>query len=473
MERQDWNILIACALAIAIASFYGVCTQDDAFISFRYAENLVTGKGLVFNEGERVEGISNPLWTLMFAGVIAFGMDPVLWSIVFGLCFFSLAVWGTSRLSSSVGAGLLPVWLVALDPSFLLESMEGLESSMYVALIVWGFVFLLQDIERTEYLPWRSLIVFGAAILTRPDAPLFFVAAQAGILLYRPSIQSIRFVCRSSVILGVFLSLVTAVRYGYYGEFLPNTFYAKVGGVAIERGLNYLWAHISTHPLVWIGGVYLCLQSLHIKRLRIVLPFVLGHALYVLLIGGDFKPTSRFLLVLTPILALGASLMILRWSNQSRWAYGLVVFAILPRAGLYERSLDWAQTRRINFLGRKAAGEWIAQNTPPDWVMAMHSVGAVPYYAQRRCIDMWGLNDKVIARTPVPDFGSGLAGHERSNPEYVFSLQPDLYIPEDDWLGLQRIEQKVELGFPSDFEENYRPVSIPLGASWMNIWYRK
>ena len=38
---------------------------DDAFITFRYAANLAHGHGLVFNPGERVEGYSNFLWTVL------------------------------------------------------------------------------------------------------------------------------------------------------------------------------------------------------------------------------------------------------------------------------------------------------------------------------------------------------------------------------------------------------------------------
>lgn len=45
--------LAACELAL------GLCVQEDAFISFRYARNLVDGHGLVFNPGERVEGYTN------------------------------------------------------------------------------------------------------------------------------------------------------------------------------------------------------------------------------------------------------------------------------------------------------------------------------------------------------------------------------------------------------------------------------
>ncbi len=37
---------------------------DDAFISFRYARNLLEGQGLVFNLCEYVAGYSNLLWVL-------------------------------------------------------------------------------------------------------------------------------------------------------------------------------------------------------------------------------------------------------------------------------------------------------------------------------------------------------------------------------------------------------------------------
>ena len=41
--------------------------DDDALISMRYAWNLAHGQGLVWNAGEHVEGITNPLWTLYAA----------------------------------------------------------------------------------------------------------------------------------------------------------------------------------------------------------------------------------------------------------------------------------------------------------------------------------------------------------------------------------------------------------------------
>src|SRR5262245_65923196 len=53
-------------------------TVDDAFISYRYADMLVRGEGLVYNAGERVEGYSNFLWVLIAALAISLGLDPLL-----------------------------------------------------------------------------------------------------------------------------------------------------------------------------------------------------------------------------------------------------------------------------------------------------------------------------------------------------------------------------------------------------------
>ena len=67
------------ALACVLAGFAGFAigaldclnfTVDDSFISLRFAENWANGSGLVFNPGERVEGYSNFLWTLVL-GVLA------------------------------------------------------------------------------------------------------------------------------------------------------------------------------------------------------------------------------------------------------------------------------------------------------------------------------------------------------------------------------------------------------------------
>src|SRR3989304_7660741 len=43
-------------------------TQEDAFITFRFAQQIVRGNGFVYNIGEKVYGTTTPLFTLLLAG---------------------------------------------------------------------------------------------------------------------------------------------------------------------------------------------------------------------------------------------------------------------------------------------------------------------------------------------------------------------------------------------------------------------
>ncbi|CAN5650269.1 MAG: hypothetical protein M3494_08935 [Actinomycetota bacterium] len=59
----------AMALFFVYRARYAAVLNEDAFVPFRYARSPLAGDGLVFNPGgERVEGITNLLWTLALAG---------------------------------------------------------------------------------------------------------------------------------------------------------------------------------------------------------------------------------------------------------------------------------------------------------------------------------------------------------------------------------------------------------------------
>src|SRR6185437_4110074 len=69
--------LLAALGAAALAwAWHLAWLCDDSFISFRYARNLAHGNGLVWNVGERVEGYTNFLWTVIAAGAIRAGLHP-------------------------------------------------------------------------------------------------------------------------------------------------------------------------------------------------------------------------------------------------------------------------------------------------------------------------------------------------------------------------------------------------------------
>ena len=53
---------------------------DDAYISFRYARNLIEGHGLVWNPGEYVEGYTNFSWVMWVAAGMWAGISPEVFS---------------------------------------------------------------------------------------------------------------------------------------------------------------------------------------------------------------------------------------------------------------------------------------------------------------------------------------------------------------------------------------------------------
>ena len=62
------EILIA-VLAVAARIIPGPRTIDDAYITFRYAQNLIAGEGLVYNPGEAVLGTTTPVYAFLLAGM--------------------------------------------------------------------------------------------------------------------------------------------------------------------------------------------------------------------------------------------------------------------------------------------------------------------------------------------------------------------------------------------------------------------
>src|SRR5436189_992982 len=93
-----WVALGAAIVWLLVREWhYAGWMDDDAFISFRYAQNLAEGNGLVFNPGERVEGYTNFLWVLLLAAGDVLGAAPDVaahgWSLLATVGLWALVAW--------------------------------------------------------------------------------------------------------------------------------------------------------------------------------------------------------------------------------------------------------------------------------------------------------------------------------------------------------------------------------------------
>lgn len=449
-------------------------TLDDAYISFRYARNLVRGHGLVYNVGERVEGYTNFLWTLAIAGALAAGAEPEPAAEALA----ALAAIGTILLLAALSrrwirgpcsgpARFLPPILFAAIGSQARHVISGMETLLFLFLVLAGFSLLLRDepdpAEVRDARSWDgraaagSGLLFGLAVLTRPEGLLY--AGLAGLYLAWAGVRhgslngSYLQRLRPALYFGIaVLALVLphlAWRWSFYGHPLPNTYYAKVAGALPER-LSRGWEMLGRALEDWeiwpvLGLVVFAAPSIWRRRVWLW-SFLISLATVgaFVLVGGDFlaffgprllMPALPFALLLAAegLRRVGSGMY--RFVDSSMLPNGVVGVALLAVAA-YALWPPWPT--RAGELGGLAAmhrswremGEWLARNSDPDVLIATPAAGILPYVSDRPAVDMFGLTDEHIAHHAEIDPAMPPA-HGKSDPVYVLERRPDyLYVGE-------------------------------------------
>jgi hypothetical protein len=386
-------------------------------------------------------------------------IEPVLASQVLTLACGSglllLTVWLASRL-------MPPLWawsaagLLALNTPFLLYTSRG--SGMETALFSLLTLATLAALVGRRW--WLAGTLAALTMLTRPDG--LIVAAVGGLYallrsragqrasstLHEPGTRNIpaALLAYTAPLLLIYLPYFLW-RWSYYGYLLPNTFYAKVGGTTAQvlRGLGYLWDVGRGDALFLAAGVGFALglwgwrraadQGARWPEIGLLSGFTVLFSLYVVAVGGDWMPGARFFVPLIPVLAILTAwgLAGIAQGAPSLAAPALVVWVALAAALTLRLPLDSSYhpgslvRREVGVVRHyRDVGHWIEQHTPPDTLIVAGPAGALPYYARRPTIDALGLNDEHIAHSSPAALGTGKAGHEKTDPDYVLARQPQV-----------------------------------------------
>ncbi len=295
---------------------------DDAYISFRYVRNLLEGHGLVFNPGEYVEGYTNFLWVLELAAIWRlFGIRPedvAQWlSVVYTVGTIAVMLWWIARMPFLRHRGLvawMALGLIGSSATFAVwTSGGGLETRQFTFFTLAAVACLSVFGANRRGLLVVSLSL-AAAALTRPEG-LLVAACCVGWFAAHRWFTARQLDWRGTVALaGPFVVLIGGhflARYRYYGEWLPNTYYAKHVGPWYESGYRYLSAAaIETGLYLLIPLAVLALGGRWREHrdgiYALVLLLVGAHLAYLLEIGGDYfeyRPLDYF----WPLLAVAAA----------------------------------------------------------------------------------------------------------------------------------------------------------------------
>ena len=426
--RERWLVgcVIAGCVALAVSNAF---VLDDAFISFRYARNLVETGELTWNPGERVpvEGYTNFLWTLLLAGALALGIDPVVASQLLGLLALTGTLIATCRLAARVlgspGRAAVAVGLLGVNYTFSCFATGGLETQLQALLITACAGVALSIARPATKSPgagrYASLSALSAAaVLTRLDSALpcsiLFAWVWIALLRRRPPMRSI--LVRGVASAGPALLLLgpwLGWKLAYYGEILPNTFYAKVQAVSVatlEQGLGYLLTFVVSYQLLPCLVLAAALGKRLWRRqdLFALGLVVLGWCAYLVRVGGDFME-FRMLVPILPLAFVVVTFSIFQLEHRGGRALlaTLVVFGSGFHAVRFTDGGDldsvptlrgYIESERDNWPGvGRALGELFGTAAQPVTI-ATTAAGAIPYYSRLPTVDMLGLNDLQVAR---------------------------------------------------------------------------
>lgn len=433
------RILVLAAVVIFLVGVrrYWFYTVEDAYISFRYCDNMLSGNGLVYNPGEPVEGYTNFLWIMLIALPRLFMPFPLaakLPGLGLGLALIViLGMWRHSGQSRDL-SGPVTALLVAASPGIQMWSVAGLETILFTFCVVLAYLTASRNDRSGRFLTGG---VFGLATLTRPDGLLLFVLfIGSQWILHRESRRNI------PDYLGGFAILVIPhqiFRMFYYHAWIPNTFWVKSRRFA-DGGTAYFLRYAA------MTGAFILLPALaglfskktrHVSGTLTIM--ACGYLAYVYHVGGDWMPYGRFLIPAVPLLALAAARAaftvespVLKWTAGGCIALSFcIAFASAEydllrfRPTRYYGILTWEHRHTREW--REVAG-WLKRNVPPDTVLCTGLAGVIPYYSGLPVIDRGGLNDREIASI-IYNAGS-MEAEEKAIEKVLLARRPDIIMIE-------------------------------------------
>ncbi|UCF59948.1 MAG: hypothetical protein JSV37_09280 [Anaerolineaceae bacterium] len=382
---------------------------EDAFITFRYAHQIVEGNGFVYNPGERVYGTTTPLFTLLLAGWLVIpGTEVVAGARWIGLAssigtlFFLLLT--LRRMRTTQLQQLFVIGLIGLSSKLWVKDTGGMETPLVIFLMAASWYAYVN-----RRLSWTGVLC-GLLLWTRVDLILWPVTlcisetlsnGKSGLKIAWPTIL-------------VYLPWVI-FAWLYFSSPIPHTITAKWVAYTQPNQDPYLshlmvlvkWLNPVHFPdqlellgiIVAFGVVGVAVwktSRIYKEKQLVVLPmFVCLEVIRIVISRATifsryFTPAFWAVLILLG-LGLGSLLIKVRPGRKLLWFSGLVSLIIFLVLGFRaaERVRDAQIYRHDGAL--KPAGLWLRQNSDPKARVQLEPLGYIGYYAERVMIDEVGL----------------------------------------------------------------------------------
>jgi hypothetical protein len=462
-------VAAACIAHVVASLLFHAITWDDSAITLGFARTFaLSGEIRPTLLSDPVEGFSTPLWMAINAGAFAALRDPDALLVFAKAASLALNLANVFFLFSLLRAYCAPAlaaliaFLFAAQSITFYESINGMEHPLFVFLMLaafWGYL----GKERAS-----SYLVFLAAstlVVTIRWEGLWFVAPffLRSVLEGGPR----RIVAAEHLFWAAAFAGLTAFRFAYFGDLVPNTIIAKSNAPYALPGLS-LWPRLDAMsvallpilPCVIVAGALALVRRGDRGRLAIaaaakavwqsrdlfcIVAVVAAGLTFVLAIGENWGPRSRLFFPALPFAFLGASALLggmaaraeprLRLSAQSGlFAVGLFTLVLsfhelnAPAAPRYMERVTVASIATVAPALdkiRRASGREALTVASPDMG------GLLLYSSHLRVVDIGFLCNRDLAKRGQAGIRAVVLDQENTDVIAIHSLWSQSFVAID------------------------------------------
>ncbi len=430
--RIDWKTEAALFLGAVIVRFifysFTGFTADDAFITYRYAENILAGNGFVYNIGDKVLGTSTPLFTFLLATLDILPGTVQSWALLISLIAsgtISVILYRFAQSLRFAHFAALPAVLYICWPRSLPADISGMETAFFTLLIT-AALYAQQKQQRH----W-AIGLAAFATLTRIEGVLLLVLLTA-LNVYQNRSQAYSYIA-SPLLLFVPWMLFA---WSYFGSFIPHSIPAKLA----------LYAHFGSSPwytnlieLLWLNtpvgwllliasiiGLRWLLRTQNTGRLATIW-LVIFFAFFT------FSNTHLFFWYVAPIYPIylliasaAAPFFASRYACSPNTQKKLSLVAIIL-SGLLLLAADHfpatSYQAQATALSQQHAliGHYLRTHAKDTDIVAAEDIGYIGYISKLRIIDRDGLvSPEVVPYNRIGDYKGVVVAFQ---PDWVVAAQ--------------------------------------------------
>jgi len=373
-----------CFLVLSFFTFqFGV---DDSFITFRYAKNLVENGVWNWNPtGPRVEAYTNFIYAVLAIIPEYFGFSSFIFFKFIGcLSIFYLGV----RLYQILGmryALWVALTFVLVNPLFYIHAYSGLETPLFVVLLFELIIGLTLDDESGS--EKRLYLIMLLLSLTRPEGAMYSIVGFIFLMFKRKNIES-------KFTLGLIFagaSIYFYIRYVYFEQFLPNTFYVKSD---IPFEFSRVFEYLKGGKIFWsVPLLFFLVKNLGFRVL--LLASLLVNLLYA---SSDLQMNfaDRFPFQTLAPFYLSAIVLLSKSRHFPKLIFLITLFVtmIWTSQSLVAIAGDYPSLRKAH----GSLGVALSKYKDENLSLMAGDVGLIPYYSGWQTFDFIGLANKRVAR---------------------------------------------------------------------------